>query len=133
MALPPARITNTPVQLEPKRAPFVTTSTKPQPFAALFEINTPRTQLDNIQAAALEQQPEPEIRDATYTAVTTSRPTSEDPADRIVLLCVDCPYCEHRHVHPGGTVLHPKRGTRKARCVGRPARHLYYKLTGGEA
>lgn len=107
------------------------TSTR-APLAALFAIDTPRTQLDKIEAADAERETPPEIRPAAYMAVTTSRPAPAGGNDRVVLLRVDCPYCEHIHVHSGGTVQHPMRGTRKARCVGRPARHLQYKLSGGE-
>ncbi|MFD5862609.1 hypothetical protein [Streptomyces chartreusis] len=62
-----------------------------------------------------------ELRHATARIVVTSAPDLADPQRRMkVLLVVDCPYCEHQHIHPGGWAGDVRLGERRARCVGQP-------------
>ncbi|MFK0151167.1 hypothetical protein ACIQVK_03680 [Streptomyces sp. NPDC090493] len=110
-------------------------TTEQGPFAALFNIPTTRMQLQRAEQNGKTAQPEitPEIREASYITVVTGVEDPDDPDGRILALRVTCPYCGHTHIHSGGTTSKPRTGTRAARCVGRPARGLFYKLTGGEA
>ncbi|MEU9913155.1 hypothetical protein [Streptomyces sp. NPDC051001] len=60
-----------------------------------------------------------ELRHATARVVATSAPDTADPQRRKkALLVVDCPYCEHQHVHPAGWVGDVRLGERRARCIG---------------
>lgn len=62
-----------------------------------------------------------ELRHAMARLVVTRDPDSADPQRRKkVLLVVDCPYCEHQHIHPGGWVGDVRIGERRARCIGQP-------------
>ncbi|MET8134660.1 hypothetical protein ABZV24_22355 [Streptomyces sp. NPDC005251] len=54
--------------------------------------------------------------------VVTGSPNMADPDRRsLVLLVVDCPFCEHQHIHAGGHVGALRLGERDSRCFGRPA------------
>ncbi|MFF7763117.1 hypothetical protein [Streptomyces griseorubiginosus] len=60
-----------------------------------------------------------ELRHATARLVVTSTPDAADPQRRAkVLLVVDCPFCDHQHIHPGGWVGDVRLGDRRARCIG---------------
>ncbi|KUL26608.1 hypothetical protein [Streptomyces regalis] len=62
-----------------------------------------------------------DLRHATARIVATSAPDLADPQRRKkVLLVVDCPFCDHQHIHPGGWVGDVRLGDRRARCVGQP-------------
>ncbi|MDX2829444.1 hypothetical protein [Streptomyces scabiei] len=62
-----------------------------------------------------------ELRHATARLAVVSSPDLADPQRRKkVLLVVDCPFCEHQHIHPGGHVGSVQLGDRRARCVGQP-------------
>jgi hypothetical protein len=62
-----------------------------------------------------------ELRHAAARLVVTSSPDQADPQRRAkVLLVVDCPFCEHQHIHPGGHVGSVQLGERRARCIGQP-------------
>lgn len=108
--------------------------TEQGPLTALFAIPTTRMVLQRAEENGKPEEPEiiPETREASYTTVVTGVTDPDDHNGRILALRVNCPYCEHIHIHPGGTTSKPRKGTRAARCVGRPARGLFYKLTGGE-
>lgn len=72
-----------------------------------------------------------ELRQATARIVITTAPDPADPRHRMkALLVVDCPYCEHQHIHPGGWAGDVRLGERRARCVGRPGgRYLIKAVT----
>lgn len=62
-----------------------------------------------------------ELRHATARLVVTRDPDPADPQHRKkALLVVDCPYCQHQHIHPGGWAGDVRLGERRARCVGQP-------------
>lgn len=62
-----------------------------------------------------------ELRHATARIVVTSAPDPADPRLRKrVLLVVECPFCNHQHIHPGGRVGDVRLGERRARCIGQP-------------
>ncbi|MGW2044672.1 hypothetical protein ACWCPF_05745 [Streptomyces sp. NPDC001858] len=42
------------------------------------------------------------------------------------LLVVDCPFCDHQHVHPAGLASAPRVCPRRSRCVGRPTGSYYF-------
>lgn len=66
--------------------------------------------------------PEPMgLRPARATLVATSSPDKADPQGRpLLMLVVDCPFCDHQHIHPGGHVGALRPCLRRSRCVGRP-------------
>lgn len=83
-----------------------------------------------------EEQPAPgvdpdELRHATARLVVTSAPDQADPQHRAkVLLVVDCPFCDHQHIHPGGHAGSVRLGDRRARCIGQPGgRYLIKAVT----
>lgn len=62
-----------------------------------------------------------ELRHALARIVVTSAPDPADPRLRNrVLLVVECPFCNHQHIHPGGRVGDVRLGERRARCIGQP-------------
>lgn len=72
-----------------------------------------------------------ELRHATARLVTTSAPDLADAQRRKkVLLVVDCPFCEHQHIHPGGWAGDVRRGERRARCIGQPGGRYLIKAVG---
>lgn len=53
--------------------------------------------------------------------VVTSSPDKSDPQRRpLLMLVVDCPFCHHLHIHPGGHVDAPRLCLRRSRCIGKP-------------
>ncbi|MFI0772344.1 hypothetical protein ACH4TQ_46875 [Streptomyces sp. NPDC021218] len=74
--------------------------------------------------------PEPRpagLRPAAARLVPTSSPDMADPARRpLLLLVVDCPFCNHQHIHPGGHVGAPRPCPRRSRCVGHPGGTYYF-------
>lgn len=95
--------------------------------ASLFdaEVDEPST-----ETAAPGVDPD-ELRHATARVVVTSAPDATDPKHRAkVLLVVDCPFCDHQHVHPGGRVGDIRLGERRARCIGRPSGRYLIRAVG---
>ncbi|MEU9405070.1 hypothetical protein AB0E08_05080 [Streptomyces sp. NPDC048281] len=48
----------------------------------------------------------------------------EDDEPR-ALLVVDCPFCDHQHIHPAGLATAPRVCPRRSRCIGRPTGTYY--------
>lgn len=42
------------------------------------------------------------------------------------LLVVDCPFCDHQHIHPAGLATEPRFCPRQSRCIGRPVGTYYF-------
>jgi hypothetical protein len=92
----------------------VTDSTVDQ--ASLFDTDDEPTE----EQPALGVDPD-ELRHTTARTVVTSAVDLTDPQRRRrVLLVVDCPFCGHQHIHPGGWAGDVRLGERRARCVGQP-------------
>lgn len=67
------------------------------------------------------------MRPAAARLVVTNSPDRHDREQRpLVLLIVDCPYCEAQHIHPAGHPDAPRVCPRRARCVGRPPGTYYF-------
>lgn len=61
------------------------------------------------------------LRPASARLIVTSTPDMHDPDRRpLAFLVVDCPFCEHQHIHTGGHADAPRLCLRRSRCVGRP-------------
>ncbi|MEU9789078.1 hypothetical protein AB0E27_00390 [Streptomyces sparsogenes] len=73
------------------------------------------------------EQPPAGLCPASARLVRTSSPDLADPARRpLLLLVVDCPFCDRQHIHPGGHVDAPRPCPRRSRCVGRPGGTYYF-------
>jgi hypothetical protein len=76
--------------------------------------------------------PEPErtpqgIRAAAARLVLTASTDRLDREQRpLMLLVVDCPFCDHQHIHPAGHPDRPRVCLRRSRCVGRPVGAYYF-------
>lgn len=67
------------------------------------------------------------IRPATARLVRSTSPDRHAPERRpLLFLVVDCPFCDHQHVHPGGHPGAPRVCPRRSRCIGRPAGAYYF-------
>ncbi|MGW1617759.1 hypothetical protein [Streptomyces sp. NPDC002172] len=49
----------------------------------------------------------------------------EDGETRAVLV-VDCPFCDHQHIHSAGLAKAPRVCPRQSRCIGRPTGTYYF-------
>lgn len=73
-----------------------------------------------------------ELRHATARIVITTAPDPADPQRRMkALLVVDCPFCQHQHIHPGGWAGDVRLGERRARCIGQPGGRYLLKAVNG--
>jgi hypothetical protein len=54
------------------------------------------------------------------------RDTQFEDGETRVLLVVDCPFCDHQHVHPAGLASAPRACPRTSRCIGRPTGTYYF-------
>ncbi|MFH8805508.1 hypothetical protein ACH4F6_39205 [Streptomyces sp. NPDC017936] len=54
------------------------------------------------------------------------RDTQNEDGKPRALLVVDCPFCDHQHVHPAGLASAPRVCPRRSRCVGRPTGVYYF-------
>ncbi|MGW6743749.1 hypothetical protein ACWGDX_24025 [Streptomyces sp. NPDC055025] len=77
------------------------------------------TLFDEPEPARPAAAPARDLAPASARLVTTSSPDMNDPERRpLLLLVVDCPYCDHQHIHPAGRTGEPRFGKRRLRCVG---------------
>ncbi|MGW3627309.1 hypothetical protein, partial [Streptomyces sp. NPDC000880] len=59
--------------------------------------------------------------------VTTGTPDMADREQRhLLLLVVDCPYCDCQHIHPAGHAGTPRLCIRRSRCVGTPGGAYFF-------
>jgi hypothetical protein len=63
---------------------------------------------------------------AAAARLVAYRDTQFEDSEPRALLVVDCPYCEHQHVHPAGLAAAPRLCPRRSRCVGRPTGTYYF-------
>lgn len=67
------------------------------------------------------------LRPATARLIAAHDGDPHHAEDRPKLyLVVDCPYCDHQHVHPGGHVGEPRYCIRNSRCIGQTNGAYYF-------
>ncbi|WP_371528401.1 hypothetical protein OG302_22425 [Streptomyces sp. NBC_01283] len=54
------------------------------------------------------------------------RDTQADDGEQRALLVVDCPFCDHQHIHPAGLADKPRLCPRHSRCVAQPTGTYYF-------
>ncbi|MET7779597.1 hypothetical protein ABZU94_29875 [Streptomyces mirabilis] len=54
------------------------------------------------------------------------RDTQFEDDQRCVLLVVDCPFCDHQHVHAAGLAAASRVCPRQSRCIARPTGTYYF-------
>ncbi|MGI5436188.1 hypothetical protein ACQEV4_01400 [Streptomyces shenzhenensis] len=54
------------------------------------------------------------------------RDSQHEDSEPRALLVVDCPFCDHQHVHPAGRASAPRVCPRRSRCIGRPTGIYYF-------
>lgn len=73
------------------------------------------------------QEPRGTLVPASAHLVTTRSGDQHDPEQRkLLLLVVDCPYCDHTHVHTGGHAGAPRLCIRRSRCIGTPGGAYFF-------
>ena len=63
---------------------------------------------------------------APVARLVAYRDTQHEDGQPRALLVVDCPFCEHQHVHPAGLASAPRVCPRTSRCVNRPTGVYYF-------
>ncbi|MFJ5150862.1 hypothetical protein ACIQCF_04640 [Streptomyces sp. NPDC088353] len=63
---------------------------------------------------------------AAAARLVAYRDTQEETGEQRALLVVDCPFCDHQHIHPAGRLDAPRVCPRHSRCVGRPTGTYYF-------
>lgn len=58
---------------------------------------------------------------AATARLATYRDTQSETGAMRALLVVDCPFCDHQHIHPAGLASAPRVCPRTSRCIGRPS------------
>lgn len=82
---------------------------------------------DTEQEEAAPQLPRARLRMRAATArVVAYRDTQAQDGEQRALLVVDCPFCEHQHIHPAGLADKPRVCPRHSRCVGQPTGTYYF-------
>jgi hypothetical protein len=67
------------------------------------------------------------MQPARARLVASASPDLRDPRRRpLAFLVVQCPFCDHQHIHPGGHVGAPRLCPRTSRCIGRPGGSYYF-------
>ncbi|MFD9111598.1 hypothetical protein [Streptomyces bottropensis] len=75
-----------------------------------------------------EAQPPPSFLGMAAAAarlVAYSDTQHEDDEPR-ALLVVNCPFCDHQHIHAAGLASAPRVCPRRSRCIGRPTGVYYF-------
>ncbi|MFF5759652.1 hypothetical protein ACFY7A_29990 [Streptomyces longwoodensis] len=76
---------------------------------------------DTEQEPTETQPPAPALGMAAAAArLVAYRDTQFEDGEPRALLVVDCPFCDHQHVHSAGLAAAPRVCPRRSRCVGRP-------------
>lgn len=63
---------------------------------------------------------------ATAARLVAYRDTQYEDGEPRALLVVDCPFCDHQHIHPAGHASAPCVCLRRSRCIGRPTGVYYF-------
>lgn len=93
----------------------------------LFATEAPAEPRQAPGGAPREDAPILGMRPAAAHLVNSTVPDMHDPEGRpLAFLVVQCPFCEHQHVHPGGHVGAPRLCPRRSRCIARPAGAYYF-------
>ena len=87
----------------------------------------PLFQEDTEQDEALIQAPPVRLGMAAAAArVVAYRDTQFEDGEPRVNLVVDCPFCDHQHIHSAGLASAPRVCPRRSRCIGRPTGTYYF-------
>ncbi|MFE0720217.1 hypothetical protein ACFW23_04595 [Streptomyces rochei] len=54
------------------------------------------------------------------------RDTQFEDGEQRAHLVVDCPFCDHQHIHAAGLASAPRLCPRRSRCVGQPTGTYYF-------
>lgn len=63
---------------------------------------------------------------AAAARIVTYRDTQFEDGEPRALLVVDCPFCDHQHIHPAGLASAPRVCPRRSRCIGHPTGTYYF-------
>ncbi|CBG71903.1 hypothetical protein SCAB_48521 [Streptomyces scabiei 87.22] len=63
---------------------------------------------------------------AATARLVAYRDTQYEDGEQRALLVVDCPFCDHQHIHPAGLASAPRVCPRTSRCVGRSTGVYYF-------
>ncbi|USQ82657.1 hypothetical protein NFX46_02045 [Streptomyces phaeoluteigriseus] len=63
---------------------------------------------------------------AAAARVVAYRDTQFEDSEERALLVVDCPFCNHQHVHSAGLAAAPRVCPRSSRCIARPTGTYYF-------
>lgn len=63
---------------------------------------------------------------AAAASLVAYRDTQHEDGKPRALLVVDCPFCDHQHIHAAGLAAAPRVCPRTSRCVGRSAGVYYF-------
>lgn len=90
------------------------------------------TRRDEVESHEFTAGPTPErapqgLKPAAARLIITRSPDRLDSHQLpLVLLAVDCPFCDHQHIHPAGHPDQPRLCPRRSRCVGRTPGTYYF-------
>ncbi|MDH2392348.1 hypothetical protein QCN29_26935 [Streptomyces sp. HNM0663] len=76
-----------------------------------------------------ETGPQPQVHFGMATAAAHLVPYEDSlhgDGQPHALLVVDCPFCDHQHIHPAGAAAAPRVCPRRSRCVGQPTGTYYF-------
>lgn len=63
---------------------------------------------------------------AAAARIVAYRDTQDEDGEPRALLVVDCPFCDHQHVHPAGLASAPRVCPRRSRCIGHPTGTYFF-------
>ncbi|MEU5094920.1 hypothetical protein [Streptomyces sp. NPDC020996] len=63
---------------------------------------------------------------AAAARLVAYRDTQFEDSEPRALLVVDCPFCDHQHVHSAGLAASPRVCPRSSRCIARPTGTYYF-------
>ncbi|MDX2948181.1 hypothetical protein PV383_37270 [Streptomyces caniscabiei] len=63
---------------------------------------------------------------AAAARLVAYRDTQHEDGKPRALLVVDCPFCDHQHIHAAGLASAPRVCPRRSRCISRPTGTYYF-------
>jgi hypothetical protein len=81
------------------------------------------------EAEQTETEIQPPVRlgmAAAAARLVAYRDTQHEDGQPRAHLVVDCPFCDHQHIHPAGLAAAPRVCPRTSRCIGRPTGTYYF-------